>query len=119
MTSKQFNWYPILWQHITHGAVTQIPEKIDIACGISFDDLRKTMDDITFGCVEFDEFRIEPHQQYDYGSNDPRVEYHVEGFREETDAEFELRLKEITHRETANDEQDRLEFDRLKAKLGK
>jgi len=93
--------------------------KIDIQYGMSFEELRREMTQIEEDHGgDFDEFRIEPREEYDWGDEHPRKVYYVEGLREETDEEYEARIKEFERAEAAMLERRREQFEALQKEFG-
>lgn len=121
MTAKKKNaklvgWYPVQWYDNKNRAYSE--QMSDIRHDVEFDDLKKRMDEIQaeYG-DKFEKFKIERVTQYGYG-NDEWDEYHIRGWREETDEEFAARVGEVAAREAQQEARELAEFERLKKKFG-
>jgi hypothetical protein len=113
---KRVDWYPVCWQDNKGNLFNE--QFSDIRHGVEFDSLRGDMDRIqTEYGTQFEKFRVERMTKYGYG-DDQWDEYHVQGWREETDEEFTSRVGEVAAREAQQEARERAEFERLKQKFG-
>ena len=113
--AKLTGWYPVQWYDKKNCAYPV--QMSELRHGIEFNDLRSEMDRIQaeYG-DKFEKFNIERVTKYGYG-NDEWDEYHVQGWREETDDEFAARVGEVAAREAQIEARERAEFERLKKKF--
>lgn len=92
-----------------------IPE---IRHGMSFEDLRREMDQIEADHgSEFEKFRIEPQDEYEYGDNQSYQVFYVEGLRWETDEEYNARMGEAARIIAAREERERKQYEALAKKF--
>jgi len=87
----------------------------ELRYGMSFEDMRREMDRIEAEHGdEFEAFRFEPQDEYDYGNEHPRRVYYVEGLRWETDEEYDARLAQAAEVEARNATCRRQQYEQLR-----
>lgn len=117
MITKRQMWVPVTRTYTSIGREIVSHVTIDMGNTISFDDIRRCLDEVEeeFG-DQFERFTVEHTEVNDYGST--YIEYRVMGFRDETDKELSNRIIEGAKRDQAAADRELKEFERLKAKLG-
>jgi hypothetical protein len=93
---------------------------IEIQYGITFEDLREQMDRIEEEHGDqFEQLRIEPETHFEQYSDAEYTTYYVEGYREETDEEFEAILQAARDRQAEQEARDRKQYETLAKKFSK
>lgn len=112
---KIVGWFRVEWKDKKGNSY---PEQFDgIRDGMSFEDVRARLAEIEekYG-KEFEKFKIERETKHGY-YEDTWDEYHVWGWREETDAELKARLDTAAKMEAEKAAREKAEFERLKKKF--
>lgn len=105
-------------QHVTAFGITRFQKEEFSADGYTLEDAMARIQDIQtrFG-DKYEEIRLDHCTEYDYGSEYTRV--YFQGKRLETDEEMQARLDKDRARRLEREQQDRLEYDRLRTKFEK
>ena len=90
-----------------------------IRYGMSFSDLRTEMELIESEHKDdFESFRIEPQDEYDYGDEHPHTVFYVEGLRWETDEEYDDRIAAAARIEAEREALRRAQYEKLAKEFG-